>query len=236
MVLLGTIVNVIAILIGTMIGLLFTNIKEHYRETVMQGIGLIVIVLGITMALEGESIVLLLLSMLFGALIGEGLHLEKHLYRLADSIQRIFLKHQPGKGRELAKGFVTATILFVVGAMSIIGALDSGIRGNHEILYTKSILDGFTSLVLASTLGIGVIFSAVPVFLYQGTIAFFASFIDALVPALLLEDIIREITALGGVLMMAIGLNVLGLTKIRVTNLLPSLLIIILLLSIRSFF
>ena len=130
-----------------------------------------------------------------------------------------------GEGK-IAQGFVTATLIFVIGAMAILGALDSGIRGNHDILYTKGIIDGFTAFILTTTLGLRVMFSAVPVFLYKGLIALFATQIDRLIPSVLMDQFITEMTATGGIMIMALGLNLTGLLKIRVANLLPGIIVV----------
>ncbi len=132
-----------------------------------------------------------------------------------------------GYGAEgaISKGFVSATLLFVVGSMAIVGALHSGLRGDHLVLYTKSILDGFASIILTATFGIGVIFSAIPVVVYQGSIALLATQINQFIPSSALEAFIAESTATGGILIIAIGLNMLNLTSVRVANLLPSILI-----------
>lgn len=233
MVLLGTIANVVTIIIGTMLGLTLTSIKERYKETIMQGIGLTVVVIGLQMAFETESIIIVLLSILFGALIGEALQLEERLNNLAHTISRKFTKGKDSAN--FAQAFITASLIFVVGAMAILGPLDSGMRGDHGILYTKSILDGFTAMVLTSTLGIGVGLSAIPVFLYQGTIALFAAKINKYIPEVILNSLITEITAIGGILIIAIGLNILNLMKIRVTNLLPALFIVLIFIYIQSY-
>lgn len=234
MVLLGTIVNVIAIVIGTTIGMFFTKINEKIKETILQGISLTVIIIGIQMAFSTESIIVVLLSLLFGAIIGELLKLEDLLNRLGNWIGDK-LKRE-GESNRIAQGFVTASLIFVIGAMAIIGSLDSGIRHDHGVLYTKSILDGFTSMVLATTLGFGVVLSAIPVFLYQGTIAILAAKIDAIIPKAILDQVVNEMTAVGGILIFAIGLNMIGLTKIRVTNLLPALFIVIIFVFILQLF
>lgn len=225
MVLLGTIANVITIIIGTMFGLILTRIKDSYKETIMHGIGLTVIIIGIQMALGSESIIIVLLSILAGALIGETLQLEKLLNQFAHWISAKFTSEN--NSANVAQGFITASLIFVVGAMAILGALDSGMRGDHGILYTKSILDGFTAMVLTSTLGIGVILSVIPIFVYQGTIALLAAKINEYVPDIILKNLITELTAIGGILIIAIGLNILKLIEIRVTNLLPSLFVVV---------
>lgn len=233
MVLLGTIVNVIAIIIGTAIGMVFTRIKETYKETIMQGIGLTVIIIGIQMALGSESIIIVLLSILFGALIGEALKLEQLLNKLAYAVSSKFTTKD--NSTNVAQGFITASLIFVIGAMAILGALDSGIRGDHGILYTKSILDGFTSIVLASTLGFGVVLSIIPIFIFQGSIALMAAKINEIVPETILDHIIVEVTAIGGILILAIGLNIMKIKEIRVTNLLPSLIVVIALIYLQHY-
>lgn len=225
MVLFGTIVNGLAIVLGAWIGIRVKGFSRGMQETVMKAIGLSVIVLGLTMAFEGEEFLLIIFSLAIGAVIGERLNLEGKLNEVGNIIERRMKKQGDSS---LAEGFVAATLLFVVGAMAIVGALDSGFRGDHSVLLTKSLLDGFSSIVFAATLGIGVMFSAVPVVLYQGAIALAASWIVTAVPEPLLNQLINEITAVGGIMIMAIGLNLLGLEKIRVANLLPAILLAVL--------
>lgn len=224
MVLFGTIINGVFIIIGCFLGLFLTRIQEKYKETIMQGIGLVVILIGLQMAFKTESIIIVLLSMLSGALIGELLRLEDYLNKIGYWIGSKFTS--TGDNVNIGQAFITASLLFVVGAMAILGALDSGLRGDHEVLITKGILDGFTSFVLTTTLGIGVILSVIPVVLFQGTIALLATQIESLIPALLFDEMIVELTAVGGLLIVAIGLNILKLTNIRVTNLLPSIVMV----------
>lgn len=232
MVLLGTIANVLAVVIGSLIGLIFTKINESYKQTILQGIGLTVIVIGVQMALETESIIIVLLSLLFGAIIGEAMKLEELVNQMAHKIAGTITK---GKSTtKVAQGFITASLIFVVGAMAILGALDSGIRNDHGILYTKAILDGFTAMVLTTTLGFGVVLSIIPLFLYQGTIALLAAKINEVVPEIMLNAIIAEITAVGGIMIMAIGLNILEVIKIRVTNLLPALVVAVVLVYVQQ--
>ncbi|HLS67216.1 MAG TPA: DUF554 domain-containing protein [Pseudogracilibacillus sp.] len=225
MVLLGTIVNGICIIVGTLIGTFLTNINEKYKETITQGIALTAILIGIQMALQVQSVIIILLSILTGAIIGELLDLEKGLNKIGTWVANRFAMKE--SNTNIAQAFVTASLLFSVGAMAILGALDSGLRGEHELLYTKSVLDGFTSFVLTTTLGVGVIFSAIPVVIFQGAIALLATQIEKLIPDVLFEQILNNITAVGGLLIIAIGLNILKLTTIRVTNLLPSLVTVI---------
>ncbi|MCA1042210.1 DUF554 domain-containing protein [Bacillus infantis] len=222
MFLLGTLVNGLLIVIGTLLGKLLHRIPESMKGTVMYAIGLAVIVLGLQMGFKSENFLIVILSLVLGAVIGEWLGLEDKLNAVGNWLERKIGSNGQGS---ISQGFVTATLIFVIGAMAIIGALDSGIRGDHDVLYTKSIIDGFTALILTTTLGIGVIFSAIPVVLYEGLIALFATQIDRFVPQALMDQFILEMTAAGGVMIFAIGLNLTGLTKIRVANLLPGILV-----------
>lgn len=222
MFLLGTVVNGLLIIIGSLLGRKLTGIPEGMKTTVMYGIGLSVMVLGLQMGFSSENFLIVIISMVVGAVIGEYLQLEEKLNATGD-----WLEKKLGSSGEsgISQGFVTATLIFVIGAMAIIGSLDSGIRGDHDVLYMKGVMDGFTSIILTTTLGIGVMFSFVPVVLYQGLIAAFATQIDRFIPAPLLDSFIVELTAVGGVMIVAIGLNILGLTKIKVANLLPGILV-----------
>jgi uncharacterized membrane protein YqgA involved in biofilm formation len=222
MFLLGTIVNGLLIVIGTLLGKLLNRIPEGMKVTVMYAIGLSVMVLGLQMGLKSENFLIVIISLVVGAVVGELLKLEDKLNDLGIWLEKKVGSN--GKG-SISEGFVTATLIFVIGAMAIIGALDSGIRGDHDVLYTKSLIDGFTALILTTTLGIGVIFSAVPVVLYEGLIALFATQIDRFVPQALMDQFIVEMTATGGIMILAIGLNLTGIVKIKVANLLPGIVI-----------
>lgn len=222
MVLLGTIVNGICILAGTLLGKLFSKIPEKIKITVMNSISLVVILLGIQMGLKSQDILIVIFSLVIGAVLGELADVDGKLEATGRWLEKRLGGAEEGS---IAKGFVTATLIFVIGAMAVIGALDSGLRNDHKVLYTKSIIDGFTSLILATTLGIGVLFSAIPVMLYQGSIALFATQINKWVPEELMTSFIAEMTSTGGLMIMAIGLNLLNVTKIRVANLLPGILV-----------
>ncbi|WP_160725999.1 DUF554 domain-containing protein [Bacillus sp. USDA818B3_A] len=222
MFLLGTLVNGLLIIIGTLLGKLLNRIPEGMKTTVMYAIGLAVMVLGLQMGLKSENFLIVIISLVVGAVTGEALRLEDRLNDLGGWIERKVGSN--GKG-SISEGFVTATLIFVIGAMAIIGALDSGIRGDHDVLYTKSIIDGFTALILTTTLGIGVIFSTIPVVLYEGLIALFATRINQFVPKELMDQFIVEMTATGGVMIFAIGLNLTGMVKIKVANLLPGIVV-----------
>ncbi|CQR45809.1 putative membrane protein YdfK [Paraliobacillus sp. PM-2] len=234
MALTGTIVNGVAIIIGTILGMLFTNIPNRFKETILNGIGISIILIGLQMALQVNHIVIVLMSMMIGAVIGELINVEEHLNQLGKWVESVISNKRVHS--KISQGFITATLLFVVGAMAIVGALDSGLRGDHEVLLTKSILDGFTAMILTTTLGFGVVLSVIPVVLYQGSIALLATTIQQIVPNIFLDSFITEMTAVGGILIVAIGLNMLNIMKIRIANLLPSLVVVGFLLAIYQQF
>ena len=226
MVLLGTIVNAIAIVVGALIGTLFTKIPDRIKQTVTHGMALAVIVLGLEMSFKSDQFLIVIGSLAIGGILGEWWEVEGKLHKMG-----MFLERRVGitGNNNIARAFVTATLVFVVGAMSIVGALDSGLRGDHQVLFSIAMLDGFFSIFFSTTLGIGVLFSAIPVFLYQGSIALCATVIEKLVPQHLMDSLIHELTATGGILILAIGLNLLNLTKIKTGNLLPSILVCVIL-------
>ncbi len=212
---LGTIINSISIIIGGIIGVVIKKgIKESYKTTIMDGIGLTVIIIGVMGAIKTENIILLIGSIVVGGILGEFIAIEKKLDNIGNSLQNKL----GSKDSNFSQGFVTASLIFCVGAMAIIGSLEAGIQGDYNTLFAKSIIDGITSIIFASTLGIGVAFSSIPVFLYQGSITLLANSVkDLLTP-----QVINEMSAVGGMLIMAIGINILGLKKIKVGNLLPA--------------
>lgn len=213
----GTIVNVIAIIGGSLVGVIGGNLlSEEIRETVSKGVALGVLLIGFQMALSTEHLIVVIVSIVAGAVTGELMGIEKYLNKAAQWMENR-IQAKPGE-KGIAKGFVTATLIFCIGAMAIMGALQSGLTGEHSILYAKSVLDGVTSVVLASTMGIGVALSALPLLLYQGSITLFARWIEPFI----IKEAITEMKAVGGLLIVAIGLNMLRLTEIRVGNLLPA--------------
>lgn len=215
---LGTIVNTLAIIGGSIIGLIFRGgIPDKYKETVMKAIALSIVLIGIMGALKTEELMMMIFSLAIGSILGEFLRIEDNLDKLGNYIGNKLGDKEGG----IAKGFVTASLLFCVGSMAIVGALESGLSGNHQTLFAKSILDGISSIVFASTLGVGVIFSSISVFLYQGMISIAASFMKVF----LTETVIREMSSIGGLLIMALGLNMLEVKRIKVGNMLPAIFI-----------
>ncbi|MEX3746570.1 MULTISPECIES: DUF554 domain-containing protein [Lysinibacillus] len=227
MVLLGTLINALLIIAGALVGRIFKNIPESMKSTVLSIIGLAVALLGIKMGFESDNFIILVISLVVGTVIGEWLDLDKQMNRLGQWVESLFSKKRTDNNQiNIAEGFVTASLIFVVGSMAVIGALDSGLRNDHNVLITKGIIDGFTSIILASTLGIGVLLSSIPVFVYQGLIALFAGAISSFIPDRALQMFITEMTAVGGVMIFAIGLNIAGLTKIKAANLLPGIVVV----------
>lgn len=215
---LGTIVNTLAIVAGSLLGLLFRGgIPKKYNITVMQGISLAVILIGLKMALKTEGIFLVIFSLVSGSLIGEYIKIEDRLENLGKLLENKFSRPESG----IAKGFVVTSLIYCVGSMAIVGALESGLSGNHQTLFAKSALDGFSSIIFASSMGIGVLFSSVSVFVYQGLITITAS----LMKPFLVSAVINQMSAVGGLLIMAIGMNLLEIQKIKVGNMLPAIFI-----------
>ena len=212
---LGTIVNSLAIIIGSIVGIgLKHGIKEDYKNTIMDGIGLAVIIIGIMSGIKTNNIILVIGSIVGGSVLGEIMGIEKRLDTLGNRLEKKF----GGQNSNFSKAFVTTSLVYCVGAMAIVGSLESGLQGNHETLFAKSILDGISAIIFSSTLGIGVAFSALPVFIYQGTITLLATYLkDLLTP-----EVVNEMAAVGGILIMGIGINILGMKKIKVGNMLPA--------------
>lgn len=231
MILLGSLVNGLAIIGGSLLGAVLPNISEQTKDTVTKGIGIGVIALGLQMAIKTDSFTLVIISLCVGALIGEGLKIEDGMNRLGLFLQKHFAK----SNGNFAEGFVTSSLIFVVGSMGIIGAIQSGVSGDNQTLYTKAVMDGFLAIMLTASLGIGVLFSSLPVFIYQGIITLFASIVVRYVPQELLTILVAGISQIGGLLIIAIGLNLIKLTNIRVSNFLPSLIILVFFLMLKYY-
>ena len=217
---LGTIVNTAAILVGSIVGLFLQGgISKRFDDAIMKALGLSVLYIGISGSLKSTDTLLLIISLIIGVIIGEAVDLDKALNKLGEKIEACFKKWS--KGGSIAEGFVSASLLFCIGSMAIVGSIQSGLEGNHEMLFVKSMLDGITSIIYTASMGIGVAFSAVAVLLYQGAITIGAGFLGNV----LTEIQITNIGAIGSVVIMALGLNMLQITKIKVANFLPALFI-----------
>ncbi len=227
---LGTIVNTLAVIIGSFLGMLVKGgLKQRYQDTLMQALGLATMFIGASGAMSGmlkivdqgietQGSMLLIGSLVFGALVGEFLNIELRLEQLGEFLKR---KVKVKDNFHFVEGFVTSALVICVGAMAIVGSLQDGLQGDPSTLFAKAILDFVIVMVFASTLGVGVVFSALPLFIYQGAITIFASFLTPF----LTDTVILNLSFVGSVLIFAVGVNLCFGKKIKVGNLLPAMLI-----------
>ncbi len=215
MILTGALVNFVTIVAGTLVGLVAGKfLNERIRTATMNAVALIVIGIAIPGLMNSTKPLVPILSLVVGTVIGEALDIDRAVNRLGDKLQEQF----QGKSK-ITEGFVTGTLVFAVGAMTVMGSLDSGLKNDHTILIAKSVIDGISSIVFASTMGIGVAFAGLSVLLIEGSITLLAS----LVAPLLTEVVISEITFVGSLMILGIGCNLLGLTKLKLLNMMPAL-------------
>lgn len=215
---LGTIVNSITVMVGCLCGLILKGrLTEKISTTIMNGLALCTLYIGISGALNGGDTLIMIISVAVGALIGEIIDIDKRLNNLGNYLESKF-NNKKENNISIAEGFITSSLLFCVGAMTIVGALESGLKGNHDTLFTKSVLDLVSSIIFTSSLGIGVIFSAITVFVYQGLITIGAGFLSGV----LSDYVITNMSAVGGLLIIGLAFNMLGITKIKIANLLPA--------------
>lgn len=216
----GTLINVGAVIIGSSVGLLVrSRLPEKYTQILFQVFGLFTVFLGIKMAFATNNIMVMIFSLLLGSLLGEWWNIEKGMDRLGNTIR----KRTGSRNDRFSEGFVTAFLVFCMGSMTILGAVEEGLGNPPNLLLTKSLMDGFSSMALASALGAGVLFSVIPLLLYQGGLTLFAGYISEV----LSEDVVAELSAVGGVLLMGLGLVLLELKKVRVMNMIPALVIVV---------
>ncbi len=217
----GTIVNVVAVLLGSLVGLLLNkSLPERFVKIFFQVMGIFTVFLGVSMALKSTHVLHLVIALISGSLIGEALNLQKGMGRFSAWIKSKI----KSKNDKFSDGLLTAFLLYCVGSMTIIGAVEEGLGNPPRLLLVKSLMDGISSVALASGLGIGVSFSVIPLFIFQGGITLLAMFFGDFFP----EIMITELTAVGGILLMGLGMDILEIKKINVINMLPSLLMIIL--------
>lgn len=227
----AAIVNGLAILFGSLIGLLFgSRLKESHTTTIVKGLSIIVLVLGIMSAIQTNDILAVILCLVFGTILGELLNVERRLDTVGG-----WLKARFARGKSAGKfteGFVTASLLFCIGSMAVMGSLDAGIHHDYSIIFSKSVIDGVVAISFAATFGPGVAFAALPVLLYQGAITLLASF----AAPYLSTPVVTEMSAVGGVLLIGTGINMLGLgtERIRVGNMLPAILLPIIYLPVAN--
>ena len=230
----GTIINVAAILLGSILGILFGGrLSNQLKSTVVSGMGLFLLGMGLQMFLKTENSLVVLGALLFGTLLGEWWRIEDGLKRFGEFLESRFSREEDDGSNRFIRGFMTASLLFAIGPIGILGSIQDGLSGDYNLLVVKSVIDGFVSIAFASTLGIGVAFSCLIIFVYQGAISLMAIQLDALVTA----SMMNELTATGGILLIGIGIsNLLEIKKIRIGNMLPALLIAPLIVWVLSAF
>jgi len=218
----GTFVNVGAVIIGSIIGIILRKkLPQKLTTIAFQTIGLFTIFLGITMALKTEHYLILIFSLILGSIIGELLNIDAWLTKMSNSLK----KKWHSQNDKFSEGLVTAFLLFCMGSMTILGAIEEGLGGNPNLLLTKSLLDGVASIALAAALGIGVMLSVIPLLIYQGGLTLFAKLFEQSVTI----PIINELTAVGGIILIGLGITILEIKKLKVINMLPSLFIVVVL-------
>ncbi|MBE6020271.1 MAG: DUF554 domain-containing protein [Firmicutes bacterium] len=211
----GTIVNAAAIVVCAILGtFIIKNVPERFNEIIIKAVGLSVLFVGLSGAFDNENVMLLIISMVVGSIIGEFIDIDGKMNKLGDLAEK---KLGFGEG-SFSKGFVTASILFCTGSMAIVGAMNSGLSLDHNMLFAKSILDGVISIVFAGTMGIGVAFSAIPILIYEGGITLIASFVGEFMT----QQMITEMSAVGSLIIAGIGFNFLDIKQIKVANMIPA--------------
>lgn len=221
----ATLINSGVIIVGCIIGFFIKGgIPERFNKTIMNGLALCALFIGFSGALEGKNMIITIISMAVGALIGELIDIDRWINKLGAFLQSKFNKGNRKENR-IAEGFVTSSLLFCVGAMSIVGALQAGLSGNYDTIYAKTVLDGVSSIIFSASMGIGVMFSSITVLIYQGGITLCASYLSGI----LSQPVIAEMTAVGSLMIMGLGLNLLEASNIKIANLLPGILIPVLL-------
>ncbi|HOM38624.1 MAG TPA: DUF554 domain-containing protein [Spirochaetota bacterium] len=227
MLFLGSLINVITVGIGGSIGLLvYKNIPKRVIEISFQGVGILTFFIGIKMALVGNDIIIMALSIIFGTILGEYIDIET---RINNNIEKAKLKFKI-KNEKLSSGITTSFMLFCIGSMTILGTMEEGLGQGSKILITKAILDGFASIGLSSSLGIGVIFSVLPLFIFQGSLTLFFKLFGNMIT----NDLLNILTGVGGLLIIGLGITLIGIKNIRVLNMTPSLLFSILIYIVKK--
>ena len=217
----GTIINAVAILAGSIVGMILNaKLPERFIKIVFQGIGLFTLFIGVYMALKTNNLFFMIISIVLGGIIGEGINIEKYITRFGDSIKNKF----KSKNSKFSEGLVTAFLLYCMGSVTILGAIEEGLGGEPNLLLAKSVLDGVSSIALAAALGFGVAFSIIPLLIYQGGLTLLASHFGDYFS----EIIIDELTAVGGLMLIGLGITILGIKQLKILNMIPSLIVIVL--------
>lgn len=215
---LGTLINASTVIIGSIIGLIIkSKLPKKITETAFYGVGLFTIILGIMMAIKTNNYLIMIISVVIGSIIGEIIKIDKWINNFGEWLKNKFKT----KNENFSEGLITAFLLYCMGSMTILGAIEEGIGGIPNLLVAKSVLDGFSSIILSATLGIGVLFSFIPLLIFQGGLTILASSIQNV----LTDIIINEITAVGGIILLGLGITLLDIKKIRVINMIPSIIL-----------
>lgn len=232
-------VNCIAIIIGSLIGVIFSSrISDNLSRVVQTGAGVVTMVIGIEMALAYENIIFLAMAVIAGGILGSWMDIDGKILLLGDALGRLVLRKKNSQAQHdqgasnFAYGFLNASVLFCVGAMAILGSIKAGIDGDYTIIFTKSVLDGFMAIVFAAALGIGTAFSALTVLVYQGAL----TLLSGLVAAYTNDVLLAELGATGGILIIMIGVNLMGLAKIKTANYLPALVLSVVFVVVKDLF
>lgn len=211
----GTIINIIVVLIGSSVGLLIhKKLPDRLVKVTFQIMGLFTLVLGMKMAFESKELLVLVFSLILGGVLGTSIRLDDYVQKASDKLNKRF----GGKNENFTKGFITSFLLFCVGSMTIVGAIEEGMNNDPSLLLVKSLMDGFSSIALTVAFGIGVMFSVIPLLIFQGGLTILAIYLGSFLPA----EYITEISAVGGVILLGLGLNLLEVTKIKIIDLLPA--------------
>ena len=232
-------VNCIAIIIGSLIGVIFSSrISDNLSRVVQTGAGVVTMVIGIEMALAYENIIFLAMAIIAGGILGSWMDIDGKILLLGDALGKLLLRKKNSQGQQeqgssnFAYGFLNASVLFCVGAMAILGSIKAGIDGDYTIIFTTSVLDGFMAIVCAAALGIGTAFSALSVLVYQGAL----TLLSGLVAAYTNDVLLAELGATGGILIIMIGVNLMGLAKIKTANYLPALVLSVVFVVVKDLF
>jgi uncharacterized membrane protein YqgA involved in biofilm formation len=218
----GTLINVIAVIIGSLIGLMINQrLPKRIITIIFQVMGLFTLVLGISMALKTEHFIIIIASLVSGAILGEWIGLEKRLTAWSEGFKKRFRLGN----EKFTDGMITAFLLYCMGAMTILGAIEEGTEGSYDILLMKSLMDGVSSIALASGLGIGVLFSTIPLLVYQGGLTLFSAYISEHFT----DVIINDLSATGGILLIGLGINILEIKHLKILNMIPALVIVVIL-------
>lgn len=218
----GTIVNIGAVILGSAVGLIIhAKLPDKITKIVFQGIGLFTIALGLQMAIKTNNFTIMIFSIVIGAIIGELINIDSGINRFSEYVK----SEIKIKDNKFSEGLITAFLLFCMGSMTIIGAIEEGLGGTPNLLITKSVLDGFSSIILSSAYGVGVIFSVIPLLIYQGGL----TLLTGLLNNLFSEVVVNEMSAIGGLLLIGLGIDILGIKKIKIINMIPSLVIVVIL-------